>query len=216
MMGQPAAQRISVEEYLAAEEVSEVRHEFFDGQVFAMAGASADHNLLVAEILRLLNNRFADSGSGCDAIASDMQVRTPDGLYTYPDVVVACEDREFVDERERLLLNPRVVFEILSPSTQAYDLTTKCRKYQAIPSLTDYIAVWQDTIQARHHRRLAQPLREGGPDWIAEDYDGEDAVLQFDSLGLSLRLGDLYRRLTLPEPSPLRPPVDDGPDPLRF
>ena len=200
MMGHSATRRLSVDEYLIAEERSETKNEFYDAQTFAVAGASEPHELVANEIRRLLGNQFADAGSACDALGSDTRILTRGGLYTYPDVLVVCDDRQFSDESRMTLTNPFVLIEVLSPSTILYDLNTKSRLYRAIPSLTDYIAVWQDEMRARHHRQLDQPLREGGDNWIAEEFDEPDDILFLPAVDARLRLGDFYRRVTLPEP----------------
>src|ERR671912_1585699 len=111
---------LTPEEYLELERKSEIKHAYFDGEMFAMVGASRRRNLIAANVIRLLGNQLLDSP--CNVYPSDMRVKVvATGKYTYPDVVVACEEELFDDEEKDTLLNPVVIVEILSQSTEAYD-----------------------------------------------------------------------------------------------
>src|SRR5215211_8263317 len=145
---------LSPEEYLAIERKSEIKHEYFAGEVFAMVGASKRHNLITANIIRLLGNQLADRPR--NVYPSDMRVKvSATGKYTYPDVVVACDEEQFDDEEKDTLLNPVVIFEVLSESTEAYDRGKKFEQYQQIESLTEYVLVAQEP------HRIEQYVRQG-------------------------------------------------------
>src|SRR5690349_16896757 len=116
------------EEYLALERKADYKSEYYAGEIFAMSGASRGHNLIVANVTTLLNTRLADRD--CEVYPSDMRVRPPDTtLYTYPDVVVVCGQPQFEDEAVDTLLNPTLIVEVLSPSTEMHDRTTKFADY---------------------------------------------------------------------------------------
>ena len=130
---------MSEAEYLAFERQSRDKHEFYLGETFAMAGASRRHNLITLNIGGELRDRLKDRR--CEAYVGDMRVRVkPNGLYTYPDVVVVCGDPEFLDSDVDTLLNPTLLIEVLSDSTEKNDRGTKFKQYRQIPSLREYIA----------------------------------------------------------------------------
>src|SRR5215216_7594453 len=134
---------ISPEEYLAIERKSEIKHEFFAGEMFAMVGASKRHNLITANLIRILGNQLLERP--CNVYPSDMRVKvSATGKYTYPDVVIACEEEKFDDAENDTLLNPVIIIEVLSESTEAYDRGKKFEQYQNIESLTEYLLIGQD------------------------------------------------------------------------
>jgi Uma2 family endonuclease len=153
-MGQAAARvRISPEEYLALERSSEVRHEYANGEIFAMAGATREHNLTAGNIYAEL--RLALLDRPCEVYTSDMRIKvSPAGRYVYPDVAVTCEAPAFEDGVRDTLLNPRVVVEVLSDSTEAYDRGDKFALYQGIPSFQEYVLASQKEPRIDHFRRL--------------------------------------------------------------
>ncbi|MDQ2806769.1 MAG: Uma2 family endonuclease, partial [Chloroflexota bacterium] len=151
------------EEYLSLERAATYKSEYLAGEIFpmieaeeghageicAMAGAGEDHTTIAANLVRLLGNAF--QGRPCRVYGSDMRVRVAaSGLYTYPDVVAVCGPREFADPHRDTLLNPTVIFEILSPSTEGYDRGKKFANYRQIPTLTDYVLVAQDEPLVEH------------------------------------------------------------------
>src|SRR5215211_3382177 len=143
---------LTPEEYLAVERRSEVRSEYLAGEVFAMVGASKRHNLIVSNLIRVLGNQLLDRP--CNVYPSDMRVKVSRiGKYTYPDVVVACEEEEFDDEERDTLLNPLVIIEVLSESTEAYDRGRKFEHYQYIESLTEYLLVSQEPYRVEQYVR---------------------------------------------------------------
>src|SRR5262245_26620705 len=132
--------RMTREEYLEFERASEEKHEFFDGEVFAMAGARRRHNQIVINIGGELRQALRERT--CEVYASDMRVRIPEtNRYVYPDVTIACGEPRFEDAKEDTLVNPTIVFEVLSDSTEAYDRGDKFALYQTIPSLAEVVLV---------------------------------------------------------------------------
>lgn len=185
-MAEPVTQRVSVEEYLAQERRSEIRHEYLDGEVFAMTGASVRHNRIVLDTGASLQKRLA--GSDCEAFASDLRVKvSASGLYTYPDLVVVCGELELEDEHVDTLLNPTLIVEVLSPSTADYDRGGKFAHYRSIPSLQEYLVLAQDRVHAEHYRR-----QEGN--WVLAETDDRQAVLELAAIGCQLPLAEVYER----------------------
>lgn len=178
---------LSAEEYLARERNSEVRHEFYQGEVFAMAGGSEAHNLIADNITFALRERLR--GKGCRAYSSDMRVQVAaNGLYTYPDAVVACPPIEFADEERITLLNPQVIVEVLSDSTQNYDRTRKFDLYRELPSLRQYVLISQHGFRIDSYQR-----QQDGIAWLMLPLVGADAVLEMPSVGCSLPFAEIYR-----------------------
>jgi Uma2 family endonuclease len=132
--------RYTPEEYLALERIATEKHEYFDGKIFQMSGASYAHNVVRANLVATLRPSLRKQN--CDAVSNDLRVHIPaTGLYTYPDVVVLCGQAQFLDNTLDTLLNPVALIEVLSPTTEQYDRTTKFDHYRSIPSLREYILV---------------------------------------------------------------------------
>jgi Uma2 family endonuclease len=185
----PLERQYTVEEYFGVEESSSIRHEFYQGQILAMAGASLRHNRLVGNIFSAL--RTALAGSSCEVFASDLRVRTPGGLYTYPDVMVTCNGVELSrGDRLDTVVNPTVIVEVLSPSTAAYDRGEKYRLYQAFPTLREYVLVDQSI---RSVLRYTRPGPDGhAMDWLQQDFADATSRVMLRSIGVSLSLADIY------------------------
>lgn len=141
----------SVEEYLALERQSETRHQYYRGEIFAMTGGSFQHATIISNLVFRARSALRDSG--CQALPSDMRVKCPSGLYTYPDVVVICSDPQLEDSYRDTLVNPLVIFEVLSPSTEAYDRSKKFESCRGIESLREYVLVAQDQMHVEHFVR---------------------------------------------------------------
>lgn len=187
MSAQPLP-RLTPAEYLAQERAAEYRSEYLGGEVFAMAGANRHHNLislnLGAELRAQLRRR------PCEVYTNDMRVKVaPSGLYAYPDVVVACGKPAFEDSSVDTLLNPTVIFEVLSSSTEAFDRGEKFSHYRRLGSLTDYLLISQDRPRVEHYRR-----QEGGF-WLFSEIEGLDARLVLESIGVELSLQEIYERV---------------------
>lgn len=176
------------EEYLAAERRSEVKSEYPAGEILATVGASRRHNLITSNIIRVLGNQLLDSP--CNVYPSDMRVKvSPIGKYTYPDVSVACEEEQFDDEEKDTLLNPVVIIEVLSESTEASGRGRKFDHYQYIESLTEYLLVSQDPY------RVEQYVRQGAREWKYSDHRAAESVLKISVIGCELALKDVYAKV---------------------
>lgn len=174
---------ISVEDYLAGEKVSEIRHEYADGQVYAMAGGSLKHNLLAANIAGLLWNHLR--GQACFPLSSDMLVKTLGKRFRYPNVVVVCSDDSADDEQ--VMENPILIIEVLSKSTRKQDKGEKRLEYLAIPSLLEYVLIEQDFAEVEVQRRSAG--------WQSSYYFLGDEVT-LESVNATLPVEAIYERVT--------------------
>ena len=144
--------QVTEADYLAAERGATERHEFLDGKAWAMSGGTHEHALVQINLARALGNALADRP--CFVHSADMRVKSElTGLFTYPDVSITCEPLRFLDARRDTLLNPTVIFEVLSDSTEAYDRGKKFDHYRRIASITDYVLVSQHEVQVEHFRR---------------------------------------------------------------
>lgn len=177
---------LSPAEYLAFERESEAKHEYIDGEMRPMAGASRLHNLIVWMLPIVLEKLIA--GKPFEGYIGDMRVRIPDGPYYYPDAVVAPRPPELEDAQQDTLLNPVVVVEVLSPSTEAIDRGEKLDNYRRVPSLTDFLIVFQDQMRVEHYSRMT------ADEWRLVTHSGSDAAIPLESLGCELRLSEVYRR----------------------
>ncbi len=176
---------VTPEEYLAAERKAEFKSEYFNGEVFAMSGASRRHNLLLSQLHGLVWQHLR--GERCLPFLSDMRVLVqPSGLYAYPDLSVVCEEPEFSDAQADALLNPALIVEILSPSTEAYDRGKKARLYREMPSLKEYLLIAQDGYEVELQRRSP----DGG--WTVLNASGQDSSIELLSIGYTLSLRELY------------------------
>lgn len=180
-----ATGRISMEEYLAGELRSEVRHEYVDGVVYAMAGASAEHNRIAGNIFGELRQRLR--GTKCEPFINDMKLKAPistGDIFYYPDVMVVCDPSDNAKYyRER----PAVVIEVISPETERTDRREKAIAYGLIPSVQAYVMVEQTEIRATI-------LRRAQPQWTTEVIAGRDAVLKLPIIGIDIPLARVYER----------------------
>lgn len=178
----------SPEEYLTLEETAEYRSEYYRGEIFAMAGGSANHNRIAGNIY--LGLRETLEGKPCEAFITDMRLHVKkNSLYTYPDVMVVCGRIEYVKGRTDTLTNPVVIIEVLSESTQAYDRGAKFELYRAIESLQDYVLV----DQARVHVEYFHKLEDGR--WLLAEFNELDAVLRLEAVEVELPLSRVYQRV---------------------
>ena len=184
-MAQSAALRVSPETYLREERAREDgRAELLDGEVVMMAGATRRHNRLTRNLLTALDRRLGDGP--CEALANDMKVSSEAWeSYTYPDVVIACEDDD--SEDEEILSNPIALFEVLSPSTRERDQGVKFDLYRAIPSLRHYVLVEPDRREIDHY------ARQGEATWLLTTLRNDD-TLRLDPPGVEIPLDEIYRR----------------------
>ena len=176
-------------EYLAIERLAEFRSEFYNGEMFALAGASRQHNVVVTNLVIALGTQLGDRP--CNVYSNDMRVRvTNTGLFTYPDVVVTCGEEEFADDEQDTLLNPLVIFEVLSDSTEAYDRGKKFEHYQRIGSMSTYVLVSQDAPRIERYVR-----QEGGRAWVYTETHEADTLVRIEAIGCDLRLEDVYAKV---------------------
>ena len=183
---------LTPEEYLEGERAAEEKHEYFRGEVFAMVGASFAHVTIASNVNASLHSQL--KGKPCRPFASDLRVNVSrTGLYTYPDVGVVCGDPEFGDEHHDTLLNPRVLIEVLSPSTEAYDRGKKFGHYRTIESLAEYLLVAQD------QPRIEQFTRQASGDWLLHEATGLEASIRLPSIECELKLADVYDRVEFSE-----------------
>ncbi len=189
---------LSVADYLAGERDGAVRHEYVSGQAYAMAGASARHNRVALNIAGRLNDHLA--GDECEAFMADMKVRVAPDLFYYPDVVVTCDppggDPYFRAE-------PRLVVEVLSPTTERTDRHEKLAAYKNCPAVQEYALVSQERMMVELHRR-------GGGEWRTEIFTKPEQECAFGSVGLTLRLADIYRNVRFDERAETQENDSDG------
>ncbi len=193
-MNQPQQKRkMSPEEYLAFERASEFKYEYFNGEIFAMTGAGVNHNRIASNIHYALRNQL--NGRPCDVFLNDMRVKVQEiDKYTYPDVVVSCGDLELEDREFDTLLNPIVIIEILSNSTEIYDRGKKFAHYRLIPSLQEYVLVSQ------YHCQVEQFVRGDDGVWrLFEPYTEINESFKIEAVDCKLPLSDIYFRVEFGE-----------------
>jgi Uma2 family endonuclease len=205
MAALPQRDWISEDEYLAMELAGEIKHEYLDGEVFAMTGASRKHVLLSSSVNAALYTQLR--GRPCEVYPADMRVKvSASGLYTYPDISIVCGQPQFVPSvQPDTLVNPLVIIEILSPSTESYDRGKKFQHYRQIPSLQAYVLIAQDAPHIELFRR--QP---DGETWLFTDAAGLDAQIELAVVGCVLRLADVYEQVTFDDDAGTAA-VDDEP-----
>ncbi len=191
-MQKPAKQCFTREEYLALEETAEYKSEYYRGEIFAMAGASLDHNRIAGNLYTFLNEQLGKKN--CEAFISDMrlQVESKD-LFTYPDVMIICGKPQFYDNRNDTITNPIVIFEVLSESTKNYDRGEKFEFYRAIPTLKEYVLVDQHKI---HVEQFA--INEAGK-WVLTEYNDINDELELAAVDLTIPLPTIYSRVEFPK-----------------
>jgi Uma2 family endonuclease len=177
----------TVEEYLSFERGSDEKHEFIDGNVYAMSGGSANHSALAGGIYATLFTQLFDRP--CTPYTSDLRVKINHKDYTYPDVSVVCGPAQFERDTTDILLNPVIIVEVLSPSTEKYDRGRKFQLYRTLPSMREYVLVSQDTA------RIERYLRHENHQWLYSDAVGLEAVLELPSIECVLRLSEVYKKV---------------------
>lgn len=184
--------KLTPAEYLAIERKAEFKSEYYRGEMFAMAGARFPHNTVKDNLIGELHGQL--KGSPCRTLSSDQRVNIPaTTLYTYPDIVIICEPPVFEDAMMDTLLNPQVIIEILSDSTESYDRGAKASQYKQITSLREYVIVGLRTPVIERH------VRQDDGSWNVMEFAGLDAVLQFASVPAKVPLSEIYRGVEFPE-----------------
>ena len=187
MVAQPKT-LISPEDYLSWERAEEVKHEYRDGEIVAMTGASREHILISSSITGVLYRQLEDRP--CEIYPNDMRVWLPQTKrYVYPDLSVVCGEPQFGDDYLDNLLNPTVIIEVLSPSTEGYDRGEKFHHYRTIPSLREYLLIAQDAYRIEHF------VRQGEQHWLLTVADGLAASIHLSSIDCTLRLADVYKKV---------------------
>ncbi len=175
------------EEYLAYERQVEDKNEYVAGQIIAMGGASWEHNQIIWNLTQILGPQLR--GRPCKANVNDMRVKvTARGMYTYPDLVVVCGKPQLEDAEGDTLLNPTLIVEVLSPSTQRYDREAKFTYYRALPALQEYLLVAQDQILLEHFVRTADG-------WQRTTTDDPTAVVQLPTIGCQVPVAEVYDQI---------------------
>lgn len=190
MSTQPSDTRLTPEEYLAIEREAEFKSEYFDGNVYAMTGASVNHIQVVLNVASELRSQLRDRP--CLILPSEMKVRIPDARkFFYPDVTVVCGEPVFYDDRRDIIENPLLLIEVLSDSTERFDRGAKFQAYQTIGTLREYLLFAQDRAF------VEQYVRESGGKWIYSATIGLESTLEVASVECSLSLADVYEKVEL-------------------
>jgi Uma2 family endonuclease len=182
--------RIAEEQYLALERKAHFKSEYCDGYIVAMAGASEKHNLIAGNLHGEIRSQL--KGRPCRVYMSDMRLRvSPTGLYTYPDVMAVWGERRFLDDEVDTLLNPTMIAEILSPSTQSYDRGDKFAKYGQLTSLREYVLIAQDKVRVERYTLQ-------GIEWLLTEYNSLEDSLPLESIGCEIPLREIYASIEFP------------------
>ena len=192
-MSAQALQRLTPQDYLEFERRSDAKHEFLQGEMFDMAGASRSHNLIVTNLARELSLQL--KGRRCEVYPNDMRVHIPEsGLYAYPDAVVVCGTPRFADNARDTLLNPTALFEALSPSTEAYDRGAKFAHYRKIAELRHYVLITQDAPHIECYTR-----QDESRFWFLTEADGLEAEIALTEIACALKLAEVYEKVEFGE-----------------
>lgn len=179
---------LTVQEYLAFDRSSLVRNEYFEGEVFAMTGASRRHNLISVDLTIELGQQLATRN--CELYAGEMRVKVADtGLYTYPDIVVVCDEPLLEDKELDTLLNPTLIIEVLSKSTEAYDRGAKFEFYRALPSLMQVLLVSQDKIHVESY------LRQEDQTWLFSETSDPASLVALPPISCSFTVANIYSKV---------------------
>lgn len=187
MSALPQYHQMTESEYLTFERENSIRHEYIDGEVFAMSGASEAHNLICGNLITTLNMQLRERP--CRVYPSDMRVKV-ESLYTYPNVTIVCDKPQFMDDTFDTLMNPLVIIEVLSSSTEKYDRGRKFQEYRRLASLQDYVLVSQES------HRLEYYARQINNQWTLTDVEGLDSKVMLQSIGCILSLQDVYLKVS--------------------
>ncbi len=184
----PTYTKMSVAEYLSFERSSETKHEYIAGHILAMSGASAAHNVITVNTLAVIHSQV--SQRGCTVFPSDMRLGiVQQNIYVYPDITVVCGDVEFSDTEQDTLLNPTIIIEVLSPSTENYDRGKKSHYYRAIPTLQEYLLIAQDEPYIEHF------VRYSAHQWLFSEVTAAQESIHLASIDCTLQLKDIYNKI---------------------
>lgn len=181
----------SADEYLALEENADYRSQFYNGEIFAMAGATRRHNAIASNTLAYLH--FQLRNRECEIYQNDMRVKVTETLYTYPDVVIVCGKAQIEKKRGENLLNPIVLIEVLSPSTEKFDRGEKAKLYRAMPSLNEYILISQDKPGIEHF------IRQENGGWLLTELSEMSEILHLPNIECEIALSEIYAKVDFTE-----------------
>jgi len=188
MMSTQAIPFLTPEQYLEIERAAEARSEYLAGAMYAMAGSTLNHALIVKSTSLSLGVQLR--GRDCDAFTTDLRLFVRQhNLITYPDVFVTCRPFQVLDGRKDTLTDAKFIVEVLSPSTKNYDRSEKFDYYRGLPSFREYLLLAQDKIHAEHH------MRQADGSWLTREYSTLSDVIDLKSIDCSLRLADVYERV---------------------
>ncbi len=191
-MGAQPKPYATVEQYLAIERVALQKSEYFNGEMFLMAGASERHNTIASNLNYELNRHFRKRG--CRVYGSDMRIYTQTtGLFSYADAVVVCGKPEFYDHEQDILTNPMLIVEVLSPATEHYDRGKKFELYKGLMSFQDYVLVAQEKASVEHWQKV------GAGEWQRQEVVGVEGVLSIARYELSIPLAEIYLNVAFRE-----------------
>jgi len=186
-MSSPDPSVLTEREYLDLERKSEIRHEYIAGHMFAMSGASRRHSLITLNLAALIWSQLR--GRPCEAHANDMRVKVSEtGMYTYPDIVAVCGDPLFEDTSIDTLLNPTLIVEVLSESTEKYDRGEKFAHYRRLDTLREYVLVSQNKMRIEHFRR-------DGEEWVLSEISDPGSVLHLPAIDCHIELAAIYEKV---------------------
>ena len=188
-MSRDSHRNYSLDDYFTVEEMSEIKHEFYQGEIFAMAGASLRHNEIAANLLTQFRTRLRDSD--CGAYGSDLRIQTPGGLYTHPDVSVIFDPVQLVPERSDTAMNPVVLAEVLSEATEDYDRGEKFALYKTISAFRHYFLISQTETLVDYYDR------DDEGEWRRKTIRDPNEIIDIRSIGISFPMHELYRRARL-------------------
>jgi Uma2 family endonuclease len=189
-MSSQTSLKYTSQEYLVIERESQQKNEYFNGEIFAMGGASERHNLIVGNVFASLHIQMKNKP--CKVYSSDMRVKiSATGLYTYPDVVALCGEASFDDEQQDTLLNPNVIIEVLSKSTEGYDRGEKFAHYRKIESIKEYVLISQDKTRVEHY------VRQTDNQWLMSEVSQLQERHDLPSINCTIILSDVYDKVDL-------------------
>lgn len=181
--------RMTEAEYLAFDRASEIKHEYYRGEIFAMSGGSPEHNLICMSTGAALYSQLR--GRPCKSFSSDQRVRiSQTRLYTYPDITVVCGDPRFATDAQDTLINPTLLIKVLSPSTESYDRGKKFQHYRQLDSLREYVLIAQDQPHIERY------LRQDDDTWLLSEATGLESRIELTSIGCVLALAEVYEQVT--------------------
>jgi len=178
----------TTEEYLNLEDRAKFKSEYYQGEIFSMAGASLNHNQIVVNLCIACGNQLKNIAYR--VFANDVKVWIPQAnAYTYPDLLLLAEPPQFVEKRNDTVTNPLIIIEVLSDTTKDFDRSGKFELYRTLPSLQEYILVHQDKIQ------LEQFIKQSEKQWLMREYDAEETTLEFANVPVQVSLADIYAKV---------------------